>query len=168
MLISLLALPHSEVEVADFYKHIESEGLPEPRRMRQLLTWCATRAMGEQPRTSPHANPEYDEQSARLAGEHWSASSKCSSLTTSTARVIQEELLKDFANRSEMCDWFGREDAQKPEEPLPVKPNPKNVQNAAKIEELEAQIRRYTIKRDAFNPVLKADEFTDRNPNATL
>ena len=41
------ALPHAKVEVRDFYKHIESESLPEPKRMRQLLTWCATRALSE-------------------------------------------------------------------------------------------------------------------------
>jgi kinetochore protein Mis13/DSN1 len=142
VLICSLALPHSEVEITDFYKHIESEGLPEPRRMRQLLTWCATRAMSEHSGASPHTHPEYDDQSARLAGEHGSAFFECSLLTASTARVIQEELLKDFANRSEMSDWFGREDMQKPEVPLPVRPNPKNEQNATKIAELEAQIRR--------------------------
>ncbi len=70
LLMETLALPHCEVEVADFYKHIESEGLTEPRRMRQLLTWCATRAMSTQPWGSPHAHPEYEDQSARLAGEH--------------------------------------------------------------------------------------------------
>ena len=58
------ALPHSEVEAADFYKHIESEGLPEPRRMRQLLTWCATRAMGEKP-----IGTGFQDQSARMAGK---------------------------------------------------------------------------------------------------
>jgi Mis12-Mtw1 protein family len=58
------ALPHSEVEATDFYKHIEGEGLPEPRRMRQLLTWCATRAMGEKP-----TGTEFEDQSARMAGE---------------------------------------------------------------------------------------------------
>ena len=57
--------------------------------------------------------------------------------------MIQEELLRDFANRSEMSDWFSREDVQKPEEPLPLRPNPKNAQNATKIEQLEAQIKRY-------------------------
>lgn len=57
--------------------------------------------------------------------------------------MIQEELLRDFANRSEMSDWFGREDEPNPEEPLPVKANPKNTQNMTKIEELEAQIKRY-------------------------
>ena len=43
------ALPHDEVETTEFYKHIESEGLSEPRRMKQLLTWCGTRALGEKP-----------------------------------------------------------------------------------------------------------------------
>ncbi|ERF74692.1 hypothetical protein EPUS_00822 [Endocarpon pusillum Z07020] len=132
------ALPHSEVEVADFYKHIESEGLPEPRRMRQLLTWCATRAMGNQSGVPPHAHPEYEDQSAHLA-----------------ARVIQEELLKDFANRSEMSDWFGREEAQKPEETLPLRPNPKNAQNTIKIEELEAQIRRLKSERKSLEALLR-------------
>jgi kinetochore protein Mis13/DSN1 len=43
-----LALPHSEVETADFYKHIHQD-LTEPRRMRQLLVWCGTRALPERP-----------------------------------------------------------------------------------------------------------------------
>jgi kinetochore protein Mis13/DSN1 len=137
-----LALPHSEVEVADFYKHIESEGLTEPRRMRQLLTWCATRALSEQPRGSPHAQPEYEDQSARLAGERKFESLLLQCADTWAARVIQEELLRDFANRSEMSDWFGREEEAKPEESLPVRPNPKNEHNTKKIEELEAQIKR--------------------------
>lgn len=42
------ALPHADVGVADFYKHIE-QSLPEPRRMKQLLTWCGTRALPEKP-----------------------------------------------------------------------------------------------------------------------
>lgn len=45
--ISHAAIPHKEVSTSEFYKHIASEGLPEPRRMKQLLTWCATRAMDE-------------------------------------------------------------------------------------------------------------------------
>lgn len=59
----LAALPHKEVNAADFYKHIASD-LPEPRRMRQLLTWCATRAMGDKPSGS-----RSDDESARLAGK---------------------------------------------------------------------------------------------------
>lgn len=73
-----------------------------------------------------------------------------------TARRIEEELVKDFANRSEMSDWFGREDMQKPERPLPLRPNPKNKQNASKIEELEAQIKKY-IRPYAVDQAAVAD-----------
>ena len=52
-----VALPHGEVETGDFYKHIESE-IPEPRRMRQLLTWCATRAIGDKPAVAPQLEDE--------------------------------------------------------------------------------------------------------------
>lgn len=122
------ALPHQEVEIPDFYKHIESEGLPEPRRMRQLLTWCATRALGEK-----STGGEFEDQSARMA-----------------ARIIQEELLKDLANRSEMSDWFSREDAPAPVKPLQTRPNPKNEQNAIKIKELEERIERLQANRHAL------------------
>lgn len=43
------AIPHREVDAAEFYKHIESEGLTEPRRMKQLLTWCGERSLAEKP-----------------------------------------------------------------------------------------------------------------------
>lgn len=57
------ALPHREVSAADFYKHIADDGLPEPRRMRQLLIWCATRALEEKP-SGLHS----EDRSAALAG----------------------------------------------------------------------------------------------------
>lgn len=56
------AIPHDEVESSEFYKHIGSEGLSEPRRMKQLLTWCGTRAMGERPSFTT------EDSNARLAG----------------------------------------------------------------------------------------------------
>lgn len=43
-----IALPHSEVETNDFYKHIHQD-LSEPRRMKQLLVWCGTRALPPRP-----------------------------------------------------------------------------------------------------------------------
>jgi kinetochore protein Mis13/DSN1 len=46
------AIPHREVDAAEFYKHIE-DGMLEPRRMRQLLTWCGERALTEKP---PHGS----------------------------------------------------------------------------------------------------------------
>ena len=115
------ALPHSEVEISDFYKHIESDGLPEPRRMRQLLIWTATRCLDQ-----------------REMGGNFEDSS-----AVSAARVVEEELLKDLANRSELSDWFAREDTAQPPKELPERPNPKNLQNGEKIKELEEQIKRY-------------------------
>lgn len=57
------ALPHREVNPAEYYKHIEGEGLPEPRRMKQLLTWCGERSLVEKP---PHGTPN---SGALLGGE---------------------------------------------------------------------------------------------------
>jgi kinetochore protein Mis13/DSN1 len=54
--------------------------------MKQLLTWCASHALLEK-----KTNNTGDEGSARAV-----------------ARVIQEELLKDFQNRAEISDWFNR------------------------------------------------------------
>lgn len=45
-----IAAPHREVDAAEFYKHIEAEGLSEPRRMMQLLTWCGNRSLVEKPK----------------------------------------------------------------------------------------------------------------------
>lgn len=58
------ALPHSEVQTAEFYKHIEAEGLTEPRRMKQLLTWAGERALGDRP--SHMGDPD---SAASLAGK---------------------------------------------------------------------------------------------------
>ena len=78
------ALPHDQVETEDFYKHIEST-LLEPRRMRQLLMWCGFRALGEKPSFATEDSP-----------------------TKLAARQIQQELLKDFASKAELSDWFSR------------------------------------------------------------
>jgi predicted esterase len=57
------ALPHREVDPAEFYKYIAAEGLSEPRRMKQLLIWCGERALSEKP---PHGSRG---SSAVLGGE---------------------------------------------------------------------------------------------------
>jgi kinetochore protein Mis13/DSN1 len=57
------AIPHRDVDPSEFYKHIEAESLLEPRRMRQLLTWCGERALCDKP---PHGSRG---SSAVLGGE---------------------------------------------------------------------------------------------------
>ena len=119
------ALPHREVDAAEFFKHIEGEGLPEPRRMRQLLMWCGERALSEKP---PHGSLN----SSAILG----------------ARAIQDQLLRDFSNRAEFSNWFGRDDLPdddeqaKPKKPVILKPNPRNQEHEEKIAELQVRIKR--------------------------
>jgi hypothetical protein len=61
------AMPHADVETSRFYTHIET-GLPEPRRMRQLLTWCATRALLEKPRP---ADQKSDTETLAIESGEW-------------------------------------------------------------------------------------------------
>ncbi|KAJ0107400.1 hypothetical protein J7T55_009364 [Diaporthe amygdali] len=125
------AIPHREVAASEFFKHIESEGLSEPRRMKQLLTWCGERALSEKPKHGTAGAPA-------VLG----------------ARAIQDALLKDFGSKSEFSDWFSREDepsaAAAPKRPVVIKPNPINVEHEEKIAALEARIKRLKETRKSW------------------
>ncbi|KAF1957769.1 hypothetical protein CC80DRAFT_469728 [Byssothecium circinans] len=110
------ALPHSEVEVRDFYKYIE-QSLPEPRRMKQLMTWCGSRALSEKP------SGDVRDSNAIMA-----------------ARAIQQELIDEFANKPELSNWFSREETVAPT--VIKKPNPQNEKNQKTLQELEEEIKR--------------------------
>ncbi|KAF4439821.1 hypothetical protein F53441_12444 [Fusarium austroafricanum] len=125
------AIPHREVNPADFYKHIEAEGLIEPRRMKQLLTWCGERALAGKP---PHGTPN----SNAILG----------------ARAIQDQLLKDFAARSEFSDWFSRED-DLAKVPVVLKPNPRNIELDEKLAQLEINIKRLQDEKKAWQAIRK-------------
>ncbi|KAI8625750.1 hypothetical protein F5Y19DRAFT_242782 [Xylariaceae sp. FL1651] len=119
------AIPHREVDAAEFYKHIEADGLTEPRRMKQLLTWCGERSLAEKP-------PIGSLNSNAILG----------------ARAIQDQLLKDFSLRSEFSDWFARDEVQEaPKPPAIVKPNPRNIEHDEKIIELEERINRLKAEK---------------------
>ncbi|KAK8126785.1 Kinetochore protein mis13 [Apiospora kogelbergensis] len=125
------AIPHREVPPSEFYKHIEAEGLSEPRRMKQLLTWCGERALSSKP---PLGNPN----SNAILG----------------ARAIQDQLLKDFGSKSEFSDWFTREDAPRP--PAIEKPNPRNTEHEEKIAELEERIKRLKAEKKTWQSLKQA------------
>ena len=125
------AVPHADVETRDFYKHIE-QSLPEPRRMKQALTWCATRALAEK--------------------AHGGSGDSRETFIAEAARHITEDLLKDYANKSEMSDWFSREDAA----PTAIvkKPNPANVDNAKRLVQLEQEVDELQAQGRAWNSLL--------------
>lgn len=127
------AEPHNDVEIQDFYKHIE-QSLPEPRRMQQLLMWCGTRVM-------PEKQPgDGSDGGAILAGMGYLPTETRRRADRVLARHIEEEILKDLSSKPEMSDWFSREEL--PPAVLVKKPNPRNAQMASKLQELELEIKR--------------------------
>lgn len=124
------AIPHQEVEMTDFYKYIEAEGLSEPRRMRQLLTWTGERCLG------PNSSTGRLSRAAELAARH-----------------VKESLLNDFANKSEYSDWFNRQEA----EPAKIvkKPNPRNLELECNIVAVEARLKKLREERDKWKELAK-------------
>jgi kinetochore protein Mis13/DSN1 len=95
----MIALPHPDVAHEDFYKHIKAD-LPEPVRMKQLLVWCARRALDEQ--KAKYANT--DSSNAAAIG--------IQSLLREidyVARVIEEEVLRDLIENRISASWYHRQ-----------------------------------------------------------
>lgn len=131
------AIPHRDVNAGEFYKHIAS-GLIEPRRMKQLLTWCGERALSEKP---PHGTAN----SNAILGGMGINGFDVGGLQIADfylARAIQDQLLKDFGSREEFSNWFGRDD-QPANAPVYLQPNPKNTELNEKMATLEEKIQRY-------------------------
>lgn len=57
--------------------------------------------------------------------------------------MIQEELSQDLITKGVLSDWFSRDESAPSAIPLLKKPNPRNVANATKAEELERELERY-------------------------
>ncbi|CAD0089539.1 unnamed protein product [Aureobasidium mustum] len=127
------AVPHSQVETNEFYKHI-SQDLVEPKRMRQLLLWCGHRALPEK-----SGGGQMD--AAETAAMH-------------AARVIQEELLNEFSSRNNLSYWYDREDITPTV--LVKKPNPRNIQNAEKLQQLEAELARLQEEKRSWDDLLSS------------
>lgn len=167
---NLIALPHADVDTRDFYKHID-QSLPEPHRMRHLLTWCSARAL---PEKVPGASRTPNESLAIDAGTLLIAthlSSQCADVCRA-ARHIQEELLKDFASKAEMSDWFARaetpaSDPAAAPATLIKKPNPRNVQHAAKLRELDAAIARLQAEKASWERILATAAAAQRSADDT-
>ncbi|RKF60617.1 putative mis12-mtw1 family protein [Erysiphe neolycopersici] len=124
------AIPHQEVEIHDFYKYIEAEGLSEPRRMKQLLIWTGERCIGR-----------------KISG------GSSNSAAELAARHVKEALLNDFANKSEYSDWFNREEV-KPTQ-IVKKQNPRNLELEENIVAVEARLKILREERDKWKELAK-------------
>ncbi|KAK0280649.1 hypothetical protein LTR54_014469 [Friedmanniomyces endolithicus] len=133
------ALPHTEVPTAEFYKHISAE-LTEPRRMRCLLGWCGTRALPPKPEA-----PKDGSQASSLEFQALQA-----------ARVIQAELSNDLVTNGTLSDWFSRDEAAPPAIPLRKAPNPRNIANIAKAQELERELEKLKAERANWDALTRS------------
>jgi kinetochore protein Mis13/DSN1 len=144
--ISLAALPHSEVPTSEFYKHISAD-LTEPRRMRCLLGWCGTRAvLPGADAAQPNEATATLETRAREAGEHNSDDKlferRFCMTDVAIARIIQEDLSTELVTNGFFSDWFSRDESAPPQLPARKRPNPRNLANAAKVEQLTLELQK--------------------------
>ncbi|KAK4546932.1 hypothetical protein LTR36_001664 [Oleoguttula mirabilis] len=133
-----VAMPHAEVPATEFYKHISAD-LTEPRRMRCLMGWCGSRALPPKPDPPKESTP----------------ASSLEFQALQAARVIQAELSQDLITKGMLSDWFSRDEAVPPQVPLKKKPNPRNVTNTSKAEELERELERLKKERAEWNELMQ-------------
>jgi hypothetical protein len=70
--------------------------------MRQLLTWCGSRALPEKP------SGNVKDANAIMAGRCTDSSVTVIVLTKTSARAIQQELIDEFTSKPDLSDWFSR------------------------------------------------------------
>ncbi|KAI5840421.1 kinetochore-associated protein Dsn1/Mis13 [Morchella snyderi] len=126
----VLAEPHPSIAHEEYYKHIHDE-LLEPQRMKQLLAWCGRKALTPKDGKTGDAN------------------------AAAVARIIEEEVLSDALSNPGLSSWFNREDSQ----PSTVikKPNPRNIDNLAKVEAIEASLKKLLAEKATWKSLLKTD-----------
>ncbi|KAG8968143.1 hypothetical protein FRC03_008496 [Tulasnella sp. 419] len=107
----IVATPHAAVESSSFYTHISPE-LPEAIRIRQLLVWCAHRAVSASTPDGP--------------------SSKLPSLSASQSRIlstIQEDVMKMMCLGKVSTSLGQGDDEPAPPRKKVIKEHPRNVIN---------------------------------------
>ncbi|BFZ58084.1 hypothetical protein PYCC9005_005142 [Savitreella phatthalungensis] len=144
----LASQPHADVPAGEFYKHI-SVDLPDPVRMKQLLTWCAQRVIDEN-----KARKTDDTGAGTGAGGKAAAGDKIQ--VAAIARLIEEEVLKDLLDNKITTSWYQRPDDQQQQQQLvEKKPHPKNTANAEKLEELRQKLAALKDEEAVWERLLK-------------
>lgn len=91
--------------------------------MKQLLVWCAKRALDDQKMYETGGIEEGKE-------------------AVLLARKIGEEILSDLIENRLSASWYCREEEGNLGK---VKPHPRNVENRKKIKEFEARLKKYGL-----------------------
>ncbi|KAK9693709.1 hypothetical protein K7432_013769 [Basidiobolus ranarum] len=142
------ALPHPSIRTEELYRHISPE-VPDPIRMKQLLTWCAQRAMDSQ---KNRGDPE----------------------AFQIAKTIQESIVSMLVNNQVNTSWYHRQgnDQSKDHSTLRLE-HPQNLENIKKKKEYEEQISRLQAEdKQWINLIKKHNQYhanvADRYPPPTV
>ena len=84
-----IAMPHPDIETSDFYKHIAAS-TPEPIRMKQLLVWCARRAVD------------------KLSSSKMKETSIENASPYAVAKAICDEIIQALVNNEINTSWYNR------------------------------------------------------------
>ncbi|KAL2913306.1 hypothetical protein HK105_207184 [Polyrhizophydium stewartii] len=144
----LPGLPHETIPSSEYYRLTDAEQ-SDPVRMRQLLVWCAQKAMEEMP-------------------------SRMSSSSTSTDRIVREiqlEVIKGLHDKSINVSWYQRpafariaqtNENEGSSDTAPSqagkRPHPLNVENAKKIETFNRQREAYEAEEAEWQEILAKHE----------
>lgn len=118
-------LPHDRVPTSDFYKHLDST-LPDPHKMRQLLSWCSRRVLDED-------NNKHIQQKNILPSKELTA--------LNIAKVIKEEMVRDLVDGKFNISWWNRDEDEGKSETQVLLPNERNVKNAQVLEQLKQRLK---------------------------
>lgn len=148
--------PHSEVAPTEYYKMLDAS-MPEPSRMRQLLSWCFRKTLDQ---AKDNAEPTGD------------------STARGIARVVTHELLDDLMAGQISTSWYGRRSAGANHSLSGrkiLKPNPLNESNKENLEIFTMKLRQLQAERRQWNtafsvslaPIkgLAVDGTTDSKPD---
>ncbi|KAK4689186.1 kinetochore protein Mis13/DSN1, partial [Tremellales sp. Uapishka_1] len=129
-----LPMPHHNVPYQEFYKHI-SVDIYEPRRLAQLLVWCAKRALDEAIASSPSQKGKEKAKEVR---------------TEDGDRMIQQIMDEFMGNLTQGNVEIKLDDrsaeSNKVASAMPLRPHPKNVSNREAEMSMDAFIKQ--LKRE--------------------
>lgn len=159
------AVPHDKVPASQFYKHLDSD-LPDPHKMRQLLSWCSKRKFEED-------KNKHIKQKNKLSHDELTA--------LNIAKHIKEEIVKDLVDGKINISWWNKDDDENdPQEKVEkvLVPNERNIQNAKVLQELKdrleylnSQTREWELRKLAKQielPVIETDKVTTQKVDDTF
>ncbi|KAH3678525.1 hypothetical protein WICMUC_001542 [Wickerhamomyces mucosus] len=129
------AIPHDRIPTNEFYKHID-QSLPDPHKMRQLLTWCSKRMIDED-------KNRHIKKKNRLSNEELTA--------LNIAKVIKEEIVKDLSDGKIKISWWNegedeKENSLKDNTERALLPNERNIKNLQALDDLKRRLE--NLKKD--------------------